>query len=235
MSVTDSPEDGFAGSAQLSLRERLIAELNRSEVEIDLGRAALFVAQTAYPELEVDPQLQLLDNMAAEVASRLPAARYPLRIIQAINGYLFEELGFRGNTKNYYDPCNSFLNDVLSRCTGIPITLAVVYLEIARRIDFPMVGIGMPGHFIVQPDFEGSDIFVDAFNGGEVLFAEDCRQKLMQIYQQEIPTLTPALLPPVNKKQIVARMLNNLRVIYLDRRDMERALVIQDLLNAAID
>lgn len=235
MSVTDSPGDGFAGSAKPSLRERLLAELNRSEVEIDLGRAALFVAQTAYPELEVDPQLQLLDNMAAKVASRLPAARYPLRIIQAINGYLFEELGFRGNTNNYYDPCNSFLNDVLSRCTGIPITLAVVYLEIARRIDFPMVGIGMPGHFIVQPDFEGSDIFVDAFNGGEILFAEDCRQKLMQIYQQEIPTLTPALLPPVNKKQIVARMLNNLRVIYLDRRDMERALVIQDLLNAAID
>jgi regulator of sirC expression with transglutaminase-like and TPR domain len=235
MSVTDFPGDGFAESAKPSLRERLLAELNRSEVEIDLGRAALFVAQTTYPELEVDPQLQLLDNMAAEVASRLPAARYPLRIIQAINGYLFKELGFRGNTKNYYDPCNSFLNDVLSRRTGIPITLAVVYLEIARRIDFPMVGIGMPGHFIVQPDFEGSDIFVDAFNGGEVLFAEDCRQKLMQIYQQEIPTLTPALLPPVNKKQIVARMLNNLRVIYLDRRDMEKALVIQDLLNAAIN
>jgi regulator of sirC expression with transglutaminase-like and TPR domain len=226
MSVNDSPENDLA--------KRLLAEINQAETAIDLGRAALVVAQTAYPDLDIDVQLRLLDHMAAEVASRLPAARYPLRIIQTINDYLFEELGFRGNTQNYYDPRNSFLNDVLSRRTGIPITLAVVYLEIARRIDFPMIGIGMPGHFIVQPDFEESDIFVDAFNGGEILFAEDCRQKLRQIYQQEIPVLSPELLPPVTKKQILARMLNNLRGIYLDQRDMGRALVVQDLLEALL-
>jgi regulator of sirC expression with transglutaminase-like and TPR domain len=226
MFVNDSPENDLA--------KRLLAEINQAETAIDLGRAALVVAQIAYPDLDIDVQLRLLDNMAAEVASRLPAARYPLRIIQTINEYLFQELGFRGNTQNYYDPRNSFLNDVLSRRTGIPITLAVVYLEIARRIDFPMIGIGMPGHFIVQPDFEESDIFVDAFNGGEILFAEDCRQKLRQIYQQEIPVLSPELLPPVTKKQILARMLNNLRGIYLDQRDMGRALVVQDLLEALL-
>jgi regulator of sirC expression with transglutaminase-like and TPR domain len=222
MSASDFPLSKIA--------DRLLTELNQAEGAIDLGRAALYVAQTNYPELEVDAQLALLDEMAAGVAERLPASRYPLRMIQTINSYLYGEMGFHGNNQNYYDPCNSFLNDVLARRQGIPITLAVLYLEIARRIDFPMVGIGMPGHFLIQPDFEESDIFVDAFNGGEILFAEDCRQKLMQIYQQAIPHLTPELLPPVTKRQIVGRMLNNLLGIYLNSREMERAVVIQSLM-----
>jgi regulator of sirC expression with transglutaminase-like and TPR domain len=215
-----------------NIADRLLTELNQAEGVIDLGRAALYVSQTTYPELEVDAQLALLDEMAAEVAARLPASRYPLRMIQTINSYLYGEMGFHGNTQNYYDPRNSFLNDVLARRQGIPITLAVLYLEIARRIDFPMVGIGMPGHFLIQPDFEESDIFVDAFNGGEILFAEDCRQKLMQIYQQAIPHLTPELLPPVTKRQIVGRMLNNLLGIYLNSREMEQAVAIQSLMEA---
>jgi regulator of sirC expression with transglutaminase-like and TPR domain len=215
-----------------NIADQLSKELNQAEGAINLGRAALYVAQIAYPALEVDTQLSLLDEIAGRVLDRLPTARYPLRMIQAINSYLYGEMGFHGNNQNYYDPCNSFLNDVLSRRKGIPITLAVVYLEIARRVDFPMIGIGMPGHFLIQPDFEESDIFVDAFNSGEILFAEDCRQKLMQIYQQAIPHLTPELLPPVTKRQIVVRMLNNLLGIYLNSREMERAVAIQSLMEA---
>jgi regulator of sirC expression with transglutaminase-like and TPR domain len=143
---------------------------------------------------------------------------------------LYGDLGFTGNNSNYYDPRNSFLNDVLARRTGIPITLALVYLEIARRIGFPMIGIGMPGHFMIRPDFEDSEIFIDTFNHGEILFAEDCRQKLMNIYQQKIPALTAALVPPVTKRQFIARMLNNLQVIYLDRGELARAMVIKNLL-----
>jgi regulator of sirC expression with transglutaminase-like and TPR domain len=214
----------------MSITNLLLAEINQSDRDINLARAALYIAQTAYPDLDVDGQLRILDEMAAEVARRIPQSRYPLMVIRTINNYLYEELGFTGNHSNYYDPRNSFLNDVLSRRTGIPITLALVYLEIAKRIDFPMMGIGMPGHFMIRPDFEDSEIFIDTFHNGEILFAEDCRQKLMNIYQQEIPYLTPALVPTVTNCQFIARMLNNLQVIYLDRGDLAGATVIKDLL-----
>jgi regulator of sirC expression with transglutaminase-like and TPR domain len=215
----------------MSITDLLLAEINQSDRDINLARAALYIAQTTYPDLDIDSQLQLLDEMAEEVAKRLPQSRYPLMVIRTINNYLYEELGFTGNHSNYYDPRNSFLNDVLARRTGIPITLALVYLEIAQRIDFPMMAIGMPGHFMIRPDFEDSEIFIDTFHNGDILFAEDCRQKLMNIYQQEIPYLTPSLVPTVTKPQFIARMLNNLQVIYLDRGDMTNAMIIKDLLS----
>jgi regulator of sirC expression with transglutaminase-like and TPR domain len=215
----------------MSITDLLLAEINQSDRDINLARAALYIAQTTYPDLDIDGQLRLLDEMAEEVAKRLPQSRYPLMVIRTINNYLYEELGFTGNHSNYYDPRNSFLNDVLARRTGIPITLALVYLEIAQRINFPMMAIGMPGHFMIRPDFEDSEIFIDAFHNGDILFAEDCRQKLMNIYQQEIPYLTPSLVPTVTKPQFIARMLNNLQVIYLDRGDSVKALVIKDLLS----
>jgi regulator of sirC expression with transglutaminase-like and TPR domain len=215
----------------MSITNLLLAEINQSDRDINLARAALYIAQTTYPDLDIDGQLQLLDEMAEEVAKRLPQSRYPLMVIRTINNYLYEELGFTGNHSNYYDPRNSFLNEVLSRRTGIPITLALVYLEIAQRIDFPMMAIGMPGHFMIRPDFEDSEIFIDTFHNGDILFAEDCRQKLMNIYQQEIPYLTPSLVPTVTKPQFIARMLNNLQVIYLDRGDLANAMVIKDLLS----
>ncbi len=214
----------------MSVRSCLLAEINKPERELNLARAALYIAQTEYPALDVDAQLQILDEMATELATRLPQSRYPLRVIQTINDYLYAELGFSGNTSNYYDPRNSFLNDVLARRIGIPLTLALVYLEMAQRVDLPMVGIGMPGHFIIRPDFEDSEIFIDTFNQGEILFTEDCRQKLVQIYQQEIPTLPPAILQPVTKRQFLQRMLNNLLQIYLSQEDVDRTLVIKDLL-----
>jgi regulator of sirC expression with transglutaminase-like and TPR domain len=215
----------------LSITDLLLAEINQSDRDIDLARAALYIAQTVNPELDVDSQLQILNEMGAEVAKRLPQSRYPLMVIRTINNYLYEELGFTGNQSNYYDPRNSFLDQVLARRTGIPITMALVYLEIAKRIEFPMIAIGMPGHFMIRPNFEDSEIFIDTFHNGDILFAEDCRQKLMNIYQQEIPVLTPALVPPVTNCQFIARMLNNLQVIYLDRGDLANALVIKDLLN----
>jgi regulator of sirC expression with transglutaminase-like and TPR domain len=214
----------------ISITDLFFAEINQSDRDIDLARAALYIAQTAYPDLDVESHVQLLDKMAEQVAKRLPESRYPLLVIRTINDYLYGDLGFTGNNSNYYDPRNSFLNDVLARRTGIPITLALVYLEIAQRIGFPMIGIGMPGHFMIRPDFEDSEIFIDTFNHGEILFAEDCRQKLMNIYQQNIPALTAALVPPVTKRQFIARMLNNLQVIYIDRGELAQAMVIKNLL-----
>lgn len=191
--------------------------------QINLAKAALYIAVEEYPRIDVEAYLKLLDSMAAAVQERLPADRYPLRVIKTINHYLYDELGFTGNADDYYDPRNSFLNDVLDRRTGIPITLSLVYLEIARRLDFPMLSIGMPGHFLMRPDFEDAGIFVDAFNHGEILFPQDCQERLTQIYGRTVPLL-PEFLEPITPQQFLARMLTNLKMIYLNRQEHQKAL-----------
>jgi regulator of sirC expression with transglutaminase-like and TPR domain len=207
----------------LSARQYFYQEIQQPDGYIDLAKAALFIAQEEYPHLDPEEYLNALDTMAFELQERLPSDRYPMKVIQIINQYLYEDLGFTGNTENYYDPCNSFLNDVMDRRTGIPISLALVYLEIARRIDFPMVGIGMPGHFLVRPDVAEMEIFVDAFHGGEIMFPQDCEDRLSQVYQQPV-TLQPEYLPILNKTQVLVRMLSNLKYIYLNQQDLEKAL-----------
>ncbi len=198
-------------------------EINQPDEQINLAKAALDIAQEEYPDLDPDEYLNALDTMAAEVQERLPAQRYPLRVIQIINQYLYDDLGFTGNNENYYDPRNSFLNDVIDRRTGIPIALALVYLEIARRIDFPMVGVGMPGHFLIRPQFEDVGIFVDAFHRGEILFEQDCRDRLAKIYQQSVQ-LQATFVEPVSSRRFLTRMLTNLKMIYLNRQELQKAL-----------
>lgn len=206
-----------------SARQHFYQEIQQPDEYIDLAKAALYIAQEEYPDLDPEEYLNALDTMAGEVEERLPTQRYPLRIIQSINQYLYDDLGFAGNKKDYYDPRNSFFNEVIDRRVGIPITLSLVYLEVARRIDFPMVGIGMPGHFLIRPDLPEMDIFVDAFNHGEVMFAEDCQERLTQLYQQPVP-LQPEFLATVTHQQFLARMLTNLKDVYLRREELELAL-----------
>ena len=200
-------------------------EVNRSDESINLAKASLYCAQAEYPELDVAKYLQQLDLMAEDIAVKLPSERYPLQIIKTINHHLYSYLEFRGNSQDYYNPKNSFLNDVIDLRTGIPLTLAIIYLEIAKRLDFPMLGIGMPGHFIIRPDFDDAGIFVDAFSQGEILFQEDCEAKLQQLYQQPVK-LESRFLAPVNNKQILARMLTNLKQIYLYRCQYNKVLAI---------
>ena len=200
-------------------------EISRSDESINLAQASLYCAQAEYPELEVAKYLERLDLMAQDIAVKLPSQHYPLQIIKTINDHLYNNLEFRGNNQDYYDPKNSFLNDVIDRRRGIPLTLSIIYLEIAKRLDFPMLGIGMPGHFIIRPDFDDVGIFVDAFNQGEILFKEDCQAKLEQLYQQPVK-LEPQFLAPVNNKQILARLLTNLKQIYLHRRQYNKVLAI---------
>jgi regulator of sirC expression with transglutaminase-like and TPR domain len=206
-----------------SARQYFYLEVQQPDEYIDLARAALYIAQEEYPTVDPEEYLNTLDHMAVELQDRLPVERYPLRVIQTINQYLYGELGFSGNKENYYDPRNSFLNDVIERRLGIPISLAVLYLELARRVDFPMVGIGMPGHFLIRPDIPNMEIFVDTFNEGEVLFLQDCQEKLSQVYQQPVK-LQPEYLPKVTTSQILARMLSNLKYIYLKQQELEKAL-----------
>ncbi len=204
-------------------RQRFYQEICQLDDQINLAKAALYLAQEEYAQLDPDEYLNALDVMAAEVIERLPQGRYPLRILQTINQYLYDDLGFKGNTERYYDPRNSFLNDVLERRTGIPITLSVVYMEIAKRIDFPMVGVGMPGHFLIRPVVDEMTVFVDPFNRGDVLFPEDCQARLEQVLGQPVEW-RPEFLEAVSTRQILARMLTNLKIIYLQQNDRQRAL-----------
>jgi regulator of sirC expression with transglutaminase-like and TPR domain len=204
-------------------RQNFYREINQPDAQIDLAAAALYIAQEEYPNLEVDAYLNALDVMAAEAEERVPVERYPLKTIQSLNRYFYDDLGYIGNTDDYYDPRNSFLNEVIERRTGIPITLSLVYLEVARRLDFPMVGINMPGHFLIRPEFEEVGIFVDAFNQGEILFEQDCEQRLAQIYGRPVQ-LQPSFTAAVSPRQLLVRMLTNLKMIYLNRQDLSKAL-----------
>ena len=204
-------------------RELLLRELQKPEDQIDLAKAALYLAQEDYPDLDIAAQLAILDGMAASLRQNLPREPYPLKIIRAINHFLFEELGFTGNANQYYDPRNSFVNEVLARRTGIPITLSLVYLELARRIDFPMVGVGMPGHFLVRPMVDEMDVFVDPFHGGEVLFMQDCSDRFKQMFG-DAARLDLRHLEPVSPTGFLVRMLTNLKMIYLQQRDVPKAL-----------
>ncbi|MGH2415171.1 MAG: SirB1 family protein, partial [Microcystaceae cyanobacterium] len=212
-----------------NVQQSFYQEINQPDEQINLAKASLYFAQTEYPNLDLDEYLNALDTIAEEVRERLLNNFYPLKVIQTINQYLFADLGFRGNTIDYYDPRNSFLNEVIERRTGIPITLSVVYLEIAQRLDFSMVGVGMPGHFLIRPNFEDVGIFVDVFNQGEILFEQDCETKLSQVYQQTVK-LESYFLQPISNQQILVRMLTNLKLIYFNLQQLSKALKIVELL-----
>ncbi|PIG94782.1 SirB1 family protein [Gloeocapsopsis sp. IPPAS B-1203] len=204
-------------------RQYFYQETHQPDEQIDLAKAALYIAQEEYPHLDIEEYLNALDTMAAEVREQLPSERYPLRIVQTVNHYLYDDLGFTGNTSNYYDPRNSFFNDVIERRTGIPITLSLIYLEVTKRIDFPMLGIGMPGHFLIRPNVQQMEIFVDPFNCGEILFPEDCQDKLSQMYGQPV-TLQSSFLEAVSRRQFLARMLTNLKFAHLQKEQLTKAL-----------
>lgn len=207
--------------------QRLQGAIARPDADIDLALAALHIAQLEYPDLDPAPTLHQLDAIAEAIAPQLPAQRYPLKVIQGINQYLFDELGFAGNQGHYYDPRNSFLNDVVDRRLGIPLTLSIIYLEVASRLGFPMVGVGMPGHFIIRPQVAEMALYVDPFHRGEVMFPEDCERRLEQVYQRPVK-LTPELLPEVTPRQCLVRMLTNLKVLYLKEGAFAKAIATID-------
>ena len=206
--------------------------ISTREDRIDIAYVALLYASDAYPELDVDGYLSRLDDMAGAIRCRLNH-HHPVTVL---NSYLFGELGFCGNTHDYFDPRNCFLNEVLDRRTGIPITLSVVYLELARRLELPMVGIGLPGHFIVRYDGDGEPLYLDPFNGGVPMTIQDCHQRLADISSGHL-TFRPSFLTPLGPRQILTRMLRNLKGIYVARADFATAVEIVEkliLLNPAV-
>lgn len=198
---------------------------------IDLGHASLLIAREEYPDLDVGRYLSRLDGMAADITRRMKEGEGPRSRVAHLNRLLFEELGFHGNREEYFDPRNSFLNDVLDRRIGIPITLSTVYLEVGRRIGCPLAGVAFPGHFLVRLEgVPGSpDIFIDPFNGGRLLTEEDCQALLREMYKGQLE-YRPEFLRRARNREILERMINNLKGIYQQRRDFHMALKIQQLL-----
>jgi regulator of sirC expression with transglutaminase-like and TPR domain len=200
--------------------------------KIDLLVAALVIARLEYPDLEIQPSLRRVDALSQRVAALITRPGDEVETIAALNGVLFREEGFRGNEADYYDPRNSFLNQVLDRKLGIPITLAIVYMEVARRLGFPLFGVGMPGHFLLKHyDVEGRQLVLDPFHQGELLTPQDCQARLDQIYGGQM-RLAPEMLVSVTRRQVLVRVLNNLKTIYLSSRDLRRALPVVDLILA---
>jgi regulator of sirC expression with transglutaminase-like and TPR domain len=205
-----------------------------------LAEAALLVACEEYPELPVATYLARIEQMAE--SARAPVGRAPSLLggVRALNRYLFEEEGFHGNNEDYYDPRNSFLNDVLDRRLGIPVTLSAIYMEVGRRCGLDVQGVSLPGHFIVRvrhgsprpartarhaPDEQ----LVDPFHAGALLSLDECQARLDRIFSGRMK-LDAAMLAPCDGKAVLARMLRNLKVIYVKAQDYPRALKALDLL-----
>lgn len=196
---------------------------------VALDVAALQIATIEDPHLTIEPFLGLLDSHAAEFRERVTPSTPGDEFVLLFNEYLFEELGFQGNTDDYYDPANSCLNEVLTRRLGIPITLSVMYMEVARRLGRKVHGIGLPGHFLVRFDADGFESFIDPFNEGRVLPEDECFALARDATGMPLQD-DSAMLRPVSNRVIAIRMLNNLRSVYFRRRQPARAVQVLDLL-----
>ena len=208
--------------------ERLKRILDAPESDADLAEAALLLAQEEYPQLDVSAYLSRLDEMARAVRDTLLANAPAAEIILALNRYLFQEEGFDGDAANFYDPRNSFINQVLERKIGIPITLSIIYIEIGQRLGLPLQGVSFPGHFLVKLSVESGEIVLDPFSGGVSLGRDELEQQLAQTQGDKESAKIPLeeWLVTATKKDILVRMLRNLKVIYAHADQLEKTLSV---------
>jgi regulator of sirC expression with transglutaminase-like and TPR domain len=201
------------------------AAVGGPDESIDIVDAALLLAGSEYRGLDRLGYRRRLDRMGEEAQAALSGA-VPERLA-GLNRLMFARWGFRGNRAEYYDPRNSFLNDVLDRRTGIPITLSLVYLEVGRRAGLKLAGVGLPGHFLVGVT-DHDDVYVDPFNEGNLLTAADCRGLLRELYPDA--PFHPEFLAPVGTRETLIRMVNNLLRIYLDAGRLPKALAMLEMI-----
>lgn len=201
------------------------------ESAIRLDCAALHLARDAYPHLSVFRYLARLDALADEVAALRPGLDSPARY-QALRAVLHEGHGLRGNEDDYYDPDNSYLNRVLERGLGIPISLGIIWIEVGRRLKWPVSGVALPGHFLVRVDDAERFIVVDVFRGAVSVDKDDCRELLRRQFQDAVE-FEDSMLEPVRVPTILARVLNNLRNIYIANGDVPRLTRVLERLCAA--
>lgn len=204
----------------------MLVELPARHIRLDC--AALHLARDESPHLNLGVYLRRLDRLAEEVADCRPGLSAPLRY-EAMRTVLCARHEFRGNTDEYYDPRNCYLNHVLDRRTGMPITLSIVWMEVARRLKWPVGGVALPGHFIVRFDDPERFVLADPFHDGRTLSLADCRKLARR--QPDGGGFSRRRLQPVGVRAVLARLLGNLRCIYLAQRDWQRvAAVLQRLM-----
>ena len=194
----------------------------------DLEEGAWSLAQTQYPDINVEGYKAVLDSFAADIGESLREVTGAEDILNALNHYLFDELGFVGTAEQFQDPENSYLNRVLDRRTGNPINLCLVYLLIARRLVLPITGIGLPGHFVCRYQSSSAEVYVDAFNRGKLMTKADCVQYLLQGNY----SIREDYLAPVSPRRILLRICGNLHQIYLHLERTETATRLQRYLVA---
>ena len=205
---------------------RIFSELAALEESVfPLDRAALAIGLEEYPGLDIDVYLRQLNALAARTEALMGIDRSVNNVIECLNEALFVQEGLRGNNEDYYNPKNSYLNEVLDRKEGIPISLSVIYIEVARRIRFPLQGIGLPGHFIVKHATGDQEILLDPFNQGRRLTMKDCQEILARTHGSSL-SMQPAYLQGMEKPAIVSRMLFNLKGIYFQQDEHQQALAV---------
>ncbi|HEV7820712.1 MAG TPA: tetratricopeptide repeat protein [Burkholderiales bacterium] len=210
--------------------ERFGRIVSGADNEINLAEAALLIAAEEYRALEIPRYLTKLDEMAATLKRRLRADISQADTIIAMNRYLFEELGFAGDAANYYDARNSFLNEVIDRKRGIPITLAMIYIEIARRIGLPVQGVAFPAHFLVKCPLRDGTVVLDPYAKGASLSFEELRRRVKALRNGAEPTksMVAGMLITASNREILARLLRNLKGIYSHHKDWMKALSATD-------
>jgi len=203
--------------------------IDRPDDEIDLAEAALLIAKSVNADLDVSSYLSRIEALAAQLAQRLQNCTSETERILALNRFLFDEQGFAPNIDNYYDPRNSFLNEVLERRVGIPISLSILYIEVGRRAGLPLRGVSFPGHFLVKCKVDDGLILLDPYCRGVSLSLNDLQQRLREVKGGEVSrAIIAGMLVAANKKEILARVLRNLKAIYVERQDDNAALSVTE-------
>ena len=198
-----------------TIRREWEQEAALPDERLDLEKGAFLLAKIRYPDLDIQPYHQRLDELAERVRPKLKGLTQPQEHLSAINQVLFEGEGFHGNWDDYFDPENSYLNRVLDRKLGIPISLSVLYLLTAQRLKVPVHGVGIPGHFMIKYQDDQQEFYIDAFNRGRFLSRPQCIQFIVEAgypYQ-------PEFMQAVGVRDVLARMLRNLILIYVDRHE----------------
>lgn len=205
--------------------ERVLEVVGRPDREMDIAEAALWIAREEYPELDVPTYLGEIERLAENASRRMSGTASVGDMIFSLNHYLFQEQGFSGNTADFYDPRNSFLNHVLELRRGVPVTLAILYISIGRILGLPLQGVAFPGHFLVKMTDEREGVLLDPFAGGTHLQPPDLEAMLLELYGEAGPrTRLPQLLVPAGKRETILRMLRNLKSMYLQKNRPEKAL-----------
>jgi regulator of sirC expression with transglutaminase-like and TPR domain len=222
--MNTASDDRYSPEARTAQEWRRIAGMR--DEDVSLAEGALWIAASEYPGLAIDDYLACLHDMAAKLRGRLRADIAIADKLMALNHYLFDELGFSGNSDDFYDPRNSFLNEVIERRVGIPITLGVIYIEIGRRIGLGLHGVSFPGHFLVKCALRDGVVVLDPYSRGVSLDADELQQRLRAAGSpgDVDGAILAHLLDAASNKEVLGRMLRNLKGIYVERADWLRAL-----------